>query len=319
MTKLLTLVKQTNSVLAANMDAVIEFLGVDLRWNGRYYVGPCPIHNGDNPNAFNLFPDGDSFPGYWVCHTRHCEKNGSGPVKLISALMGWSTREVCRWAQHQSFPAPKKVIKVSSKVINLDREQVRSTLVIPSRYYIEKGFSPQVLNDYDVGLCTNPHKEMYRRIVFPVYYINKCVGCIGRTIDPVTKYNPKWRPNKGFRIHKFLYNFDNLNSDTVIIVESCGNVLKLVQNGFKNVVGLFGSNIYRSQILDLKLKEVKRVLLCMDNDQAGREGEISIKEKLPFCVDFIRFEGYNDIAEMPDSQVKELFRDHSFIGQETIR
>ena len=40
------------------------------------------------------------------------------------------------------------------------------------------------LNKYDVGLCTNPQRPMYNRVVAPIYdtEYKTMVGCTGRSI-----------------------------------------------------------------------------------------------------------------------------------------
>lgn len=53
----------------------------------------CPVHGGDNPTAFSIFNNGQS----WNCftHEAECNKHGHDGIALLMALNGWSFKEVC--------------------------------------------------------------------------------------------------------------------------------------------------------------------------------------------------------------------------------
>ena len=59
-------------------DRIDELLAVfdihNIKHNGKMLVGACPIHDGDNKTAFNLYPEGDSYRGNWKCRTHNCDK-----------------------------------------------------------------------------------------------------------------------------------------------------------------------------------------------------------------------------------------------------
>ena len=61
--------------LCDNIENLFDVLDIhDLKNNGKMIVGNCPIHNGDNITAFNLYPEGESYRGNWKCRTHNCEK-----------------------------------------------------------------------------------------------------------------------------------------------------------------------------------------------------------------------------------------------------
>ena len=44
--------------LCDQLESLLESLDIeDVKSNGKMFVGNCPIHNGDNKTAFNLYPD----------------------------------------------------------------------------------------------------------------------------------------------------------------------------------------------------------------------------------------------------------------------
>jgi DNA primase len=92
------------------------------------------------------------------------------------------------------------------------------------------------------------------------------------------------------------------------MVESCGNALKLIQNGFDQTVCIFGTKLYPKQVLDLELKNVKKILVCLDNDEAGQKQKFDQFSQFDFK--YITTTGYNDVGEMPDLKIKELFHDY---------
>ena len=147
---------------------ILHALGVRTYKSGDILVSNCPIHAGDNTTAFNINVNVDSeFCGKWFCNTKGCHK----PVET-----------------------------------GLTREEIRKKLVIPAKYYIERGFFPEVLDEFDVGLCTDPTKPMYNRVVFPVYNYtgNRMIGCVGRT---TTSDPTKWLNQKGFKKGDHIYGY----------------------------------------------------------------------------------------------------------------
>lgn len=142
----------TNAV--EHIETIIEDLDLKLKFNGRFYVGSCPIHGGDNPTAFNLFIDGDTFPGYWCCYTHHCEEKGSGLLRLVQRVLRVSESKAIQWLEERSsLPSRKpEIIVEPNKEINIERENIRELLKIPAKFYLDRGFHYDILNDYDVGL-----------------------------------------------------------------------------------------------------------------------------------------------------------------------
>ena len=188
-----------------------------------------------------------------------------------------------------------------------NKEFVRASLRIPSSYMIGRGFSIDTLVKYDVGECNTPGKEMSGRAVFPVYDRNgiDMVGCVGRSIHPKCPlcnyyHNPnracpltvreiaessKWRNSSKFPIRSYLYNLWNaiepINKlQTVVIVEGQCDALKLVQAGVPNVVGIFGVDMSDEQGIILEQFNIMNAVVLLDNDRAGQEATIKIKNNL---------------------------------------
>ena len=199
-----------------SIEELMTALDVDYRRNGKMLVGTCPIHGGDNPSAWNFYPEGEDMRGFWKCRTHHCEKkqNSNGKVLYGPTLAGFirgvlsfrnnryvsyqdSVDWLVKFLGYNSLdeiqrPSPeaseRRQYAASLRRINLvpkqsdtgwSRAKLRSTIQIPASYYLERGYSQKILDKYDVGLY---NKE--NRAVVPVYddKYHAVAGFLGRSI-----------------------------------------------------------------------------------------------------------------------------------------
>lgn len=212
--------KITCDQLCEKIELLLDTLGLDdIKPNGKMYVGNCPIHNGDNKTAFNLYPDGDYYRGNWKCRTHQCEKIFKGSI--IGFVRGVLSKQKKHWEKNgddmvsfketidfiNSFLGDDiKNIKISKKDIEkknfartiqnlvvpneestsskITRYSVRKSLKIPAEYFVQRGFDSDILDKYDVGLCCTEGKEMFDRAVVPIYDNDYrfVIGCSGRSI-----------------------------------------------------------------------------------------------------------------------------------------
>jgi 5S rRNA maturation endonuclease (ribonuclease M5) len=346
--------------LCDNIDQLFEYFNLDYKDHGKMISMACPIHEGDNISALNLYVQGDNYRGNWKCRTHQCEKVFKGSI--IGFVRGLLSNRKYRWAKNgddtcsfketiefiTSFlKKDLKDIKVSRVARNknqftttinhinnvssistagcLRRGDIRPLLKIPAAYYIQRGFSAEILNKYDVGLCSNPSKEMHNRIVVPIYDMNYeyMIGCSGRSIfekctacssfhDPSTECPPdhkkylysKWKHSTNFKSQNCLYNFwfakDHIReSGIAIIVESPGNVWKLEENGIHNSVAVFGANLSDRQKILLDASGAMNLIVLMDNDEAGQKATLSIIDK---CKNTYRIH----VPTIPKADVGEM-------------
>jgi DNA primase catalytic core len=92
-------------------------------------------------------------------------------------------------------------------------------------------------------------------------------------------------------------------SDEVILTESILDALSFHQAGIATAIPIYGTNGFTSDHLDLLKREgVKRVILALDNDDAGRKATASLKEKLTAAGIAVRAacfpEGVKDANEL---------------------
>jgi len=204
--------------LCDNIEDLLDSFDLDYRTNNKLITMPCPIHDGDNFTALNIYPDGERYRGNWVCRTHNCEKIfKSSIIGFIRGIISnrkhnWSKDgdKACSFQEALDYAVSflKKdfsKIKISktdrekkefANIVNylnsdqtktesrITREHIVKSIQIPSSYYLDRNYTNDILTKYDVGLCNNPDKPMYNRAVVPIYDTSHqyMVGCTGRSI-----------------------------------------------------------------------------------------------------------------------------------------
>jgi 5S rRNA maturation endonuclease (ribonuclease M5) len=349
------------------IDDLFEKLEVDVRLTGHpMYIGCCPIHQGNNYSALNLYPEGETVPGYWRCNTRHCERIFKNTI--IGFARGVLSRKYYGWTsnskQEDNMAPFDKVIKWLCKLVDKDwndikvdakteeihkfasqiasfkeisakntgtpREDIRSHLEIPSPYYIARGYRPETLDYFDVGLCNNPNKENFGRTIVPVYnedgkymvgcsarsQYNRCDSC--RLFHSSTERCPDTCNRKMFEkwlhtgnVASYLYNWWNARKNirdtgTAVLVEGPGDVWRLFEGGITNAVAMLGADLSEEQEILLERSGVTRIAVIRDNDAAGEMCVEALKRKLGrfYKLKFI-LPSAKDVGELTIEQVKQ--------------
>jgi len=316
----------------------------DFRRTSRYYVGACPVHGGGGKSAFNIFHTGDKIVGNWRCFSHGCHEHFqptligfvrgylsktkygwrdkkdvdkeyplSDTIKFIQSFLGSDDEDLSNieidfnLIEQKKFSSQMESVYARNepeKSLNIPRDIVTKGLQIPAQYFVSRGFSPEVLKKYDVGLCTAPGKEMSGRAVAPIYDDDheNAIGCTGRSIWDMcplceSYHNPsqncpenwckwkfcKWKHNQGFKGENYLYNYwfakDYIPEEGyAIIVESPGNVWRLEEAGFHTSLGTFGAHLTDGQRHILDKSGALSLIVLTDPDEAGRIAAQSIRE-----------------------------------------
>lgn len=354
--------------LCDNIEDLLNHFSLEYKTSTKMISMACPIHGGDNLSAINLYVQGDSYRGNWKCRTHHCEQIFKGSILgfvrgiLSHAKYGWLNDgdDVCSFKEtidfvskflnqnlddikisstHRNKQQFTSIInqisdrRISEKTTYPSRDTVRNNLVIPAEYFINRGFSKEILEKYDIGLCNKPNKEMYNRVVAPIYDNNHehMIGCSGRSIyekctechlfhDPSAscpkeeyKYiYSKWKHSLNFKSQNHLYNYwfakDHIHKDQyVIIVESPGNVWRLEEAGIHHSVAIFGSSISDRQKMILDGSGAMTMMVLTDNDEAGKKAAEQIRLKCQNTYKVIVPDTIqkNDIGDMTIEEIRQ--------------
>lgn len=356
---------QLNETIVSNIISILDHFNVSYKeYNNRIALS-CPIHGSNNDESLSISLK-DNSKGIWKCWSNHCEeeliqdgegqrKRGKFVTSLIRELLkikyskDFTYIDTIKWcstflnvkltSEDQKNLEYIKIGRILSKERvseedGITRSLIRSKLKIPSKYFIDRGFSPQILDKYDVGYCGTPKKEMYTRVVVPVYDDNHkyMVGCVGRNINPKCpkcgkfhmknkcpsnpiekKWSNKWINSDKFNCANYLYNFwfakDHIaKTGTVILVEGQGDVWKLEESGYNNALGLFGDDLNDQQKIALDSLNAFNLILAMDSDDAGIKGKKRIIEKCEryyniYPIDLPK----KDVGDMTICEIKNIF------------
>ena len=95
-----------------------------------------------------------------------------------------------------------------------------------------------------------------------------------------------------------------LETGSVILVESPGNVWKLEENGIHNSVGLFGCSLSDRQKLILDSSGAMNIIILTDNDDAGKKAAEQIQNKCSKTYNILIPKILkNDIGEMTSDEI----------------
>jgi 5S rRNA maturation endonuclease (ribonuclease M5) len=113
-----------------------------------------------------------------------------------------------------------------------------------------------------------------------------------------------------------LFGIDQINSDTCVLVESPLDVVR-INTALDGVCGLatFGAHISDTQVR-LISTHVNRLIIAMDNDDAGKSATKKLSSRLPALRYPVTYLQYNhttakDIGDMTDNEVYEAVKNCS--------
>lgn len=193
------------------------------------------------------------------------------------------------------------------------QSQLRKMTDMPANYYLERGYKAETLNEFEVGEVIDRRSREYGRVIVPVYdpagahiigalsrstseRCEVCGFCHDELPCPVVEDDRmrslRWKVIGDFNDKLHLYNLWRASSAikesrTVVLVEGAGDVWRAWEAGIHNVVGLFGSNISDTQTVALECMGLKKIVLGMDADQAGRNASASLQDRLGYIAKVI--------------------------------
>ena len=244
----------------------------------------CPLHGevaGESKPSLSVNVE----TGLWYCFAG-C---GGGTAKTFLRELEYNRSEIDRLTSRLPRPGVRKRRKIT---------RVGGQIVLPEMLLgvfqkcrielIDAGFCERVLYDHDIGF-----DDDYGRITFPVRTkTGQLVGIVGRQKD--TRYGKYKVYTKELR--KYGFNVESFpkgdylwregkaaaalgrNGD-LYVVEGFKAALWFAQSGVDTVVALMGSKLSERQQKSL-ISYGKRIILCLDNDDAGQKATLEICHKL---------------------------------------
>jgi DNA primase len=296
------------------MEQVLEHYGVlgTLKRSGSRLSGPCPIHNGTNPTQFRV----DTEKNLWNCFSE-C-KGGGNVLDFIARKENLPVHDAaliaCEW-----FGIPATDARADSAVVGKPPSsppkgaakddkpaapvQAKENSINPSLkfrlenlnrshpYFQERGITQETVIDFGLGYFNGTKGLMTGRVVIPIHDLwGQVVAYAGRWPGEPPKDTPKYKLPPNFKKSLELYNVDRAIKEPadkpLVIVEGFFDAIKLHQLGCRKVVALMGSSMSSAQeeLIRQHITPTSRVLVILDEDEAGRAGRVDIATRLsPLC------------------------------------
>ena len=274
--------QRLKSCVSIEMVLAAKGLRGALTRRGDRLIGPCPLHQGDNPTAFVVTLSKD----LWHCFTR-CDAGGD-IVSLVQRLDRTSFTQTATYLAalaglHDQKPPSRPDPELSSLF-----RPFPHTLPLLHKYPLlaDKGIREATARTFETGaffgagfLDTSIAIRLHDLIGRPLGYAARYFGFtdLSRGL--------KWRFPTRFPKAELLYNWHRTqphHRPYIVVTECPWGVMRLHQLGVP-AVALLGTHLSQTQRQLLTL--IPRVILLLDGDQAGRMASARIWEALKDVTD----------------------------------
>ena len=317
-----------------DLAALVRAKGVKLKKNGKSYFALCPFHDDHNP-SLSINP----LTNLWQCFG--CGTGGD-VIRFVELFDQVDFKEAVKRLSDNGFK--KNVVKPSTSKHKLLTVKDRKLLGRAVSYYQhtltqdkagidylknDRGINDnQSIKDFctgyangtllnilpedeeiikslkGIGILNSKGKEIfYNCVVFPLYDTKGAiVSLYGRNIDDECEVSHLYLPGQRCGL---VNRQAAKRSQTIILTESIIDALTLYDQGFKNVIPIYGVNGLIDDHLSFFNRKIKEAYLVFDADEAGTKAteavSLRLKEKgiAPYAV------------TIPDKDVNVFFKRHT--------
>jgi len=238
----------------------------------------CPFHADSNPSC-SVHISGHKMP----VGTYHCWSCGAkGPWARLAEQLGLDAGE--GYIPENPFRAKRRAIQERIKSdTEFGRDQLHNHMPLGSQPWEHgpfRGISEEFLIRLNSERWYDDKNQCYR-IVFPVTNSNGViVGSVARRTDKEKRM--PWLNSPGSWARKVLFPLSIIPRPltTVVLVEGPFDAIRLNYLGIPTLSILGTQNWSSQKISILEARKVKKVVICMDGDKAGRIAEYKIFKSL---------------------------------------
>lgn len=295
-----------------NVYQILTDLGYKLKDCGKEYRARPLYRDSDNDTVLKIYKDS----GHWFDFKENISGDFTSLINMTLKLE--DPHKAKEWLKNKNFTfySPKKDDKPKLKSIkNFDIEML-SKLQDDHTYWLNRGINNETLLQFKGGVAKSG--KMKSRYVFPIFNNDgKLMGFSGRDITNISKIRWKHIGEKNDFLYPIFLNSSTIELDKkVILVESIGDMLNLWQNGVKNTIVTFGTNL-SLRILNFLLKiDVQKIYISLNNDSnknmAGNIGADKVRARLKRYFDDrqlkIALPEKKDFGEMSREEILEWKR-----------
>lgn len=250
---------------------MIDILKVEnAKSNGNKTIGRCPAcaANGQDKtgNHLAVFKDGK-----FGCVIDQSVEHRNLILKLIGS--GDNVIEIEASEYKQPIPEVEKIYPLS----------ILDGLVKDHSHYLDKGISEKVLNELMGGKAFRGN--MAGRYVFPIFTLDGRIhGFSGRALYENPQIKWKHFGIKSNWVYPAYFVHDDIRREnSIILVESIGDLIALMSAGIRNVMVLFGVNLHKNLLSYLISRNPNKIIISTNNDvehAVGQTAAEKIKNKL---------------------------------------
>lgn len=339
-----------------NMRRLIKSLGFSGVDYGNRLVGCCPIPHGDSntPNDNEQAFSWDFTRQMWQCFSNQCHQaHGADVFALIQSVRKCGFKDAIQYVldvidhniddikelDEAEAKRLEQVIRRRSKLVHHKRmeEDLMRHLSV-SRYFLDRGFSAEVIAEFNCGGEWHKVKTYGEdRVIVPVYdpIEGFLIAFTCRLLDDslIESWRPKWchalnfaeirkksverTDAEKFHASSVLYNLHRASkhmgsSNTIIIVEGPGDVMRMWDAGIKNVVAVLGTSFSKHHRSLLHKVGCSKVVCVFDNDDAGIKAGKTVKKA---CDGYFEFDGMSlgagmDPGDHDPTQLRMIFKEY---------
>jgi hypothetical protein len=320
---------------ASQVEGVLEYCGIEIVSDTHVvFLAYCPFHGNTDTPAFAV----NKTDGTYICFNPSCEVMGDLtdlPRKLKGLNVFQSIRKIAYYKTHESTPFADRLAEAMGKPVEfvrfsqdaLDRMSDDFTNSPAHAYMTSRGFTDKTLEYFKVGYSVKKHM-----VTVPMHDPHGMpIGLIGRSI-----VGKEFKNSVGLPKAKTCWNFHRAkhHGDTVIVVESSFDAMRVHQAGYPNVVALLGGHVTDFHLAQLS-RTFSRVIIMTDFDRKqfrpncrmcnykkckghrpGRDLGRAIQQRLPnkkvmwaaYDDTCIYPHNAKDVGDMTDAEVRQCLK-----------
>ena len=272
--------------------SVLDHYGIKLHSTGGELRGQCPLPMHTSNNSHNSFSV-NLERNVWCCQSMSCMDARGGQLggtvlDLVASMEHCSVRDAAQrlrnWFGHEPSEIPRISAPLPPPTPNLPLQFQLRGIDHQHPYLEARGIQPATARAFGVGYYGGPGL-LHGRVVIPIRNDRyELVAYAGRSLNGD---EPKYRLPAGFHKSRVLFNLNrarHAGSESVVVVEGFFDAIKVHQAGYRNVVGLMGSNLSHDQA-SLLQKYFRGAILMLDGDEAGQRAANAISERLANTIE----------------------------------
>lgn len=297
------------------IEAVLDEIGLDVRGETETnLLVLCPFHKNTDSPSLSI----DKDKGLYLCFSPVCDARGNLHMLVKHQTNGnpFVVRRLIDKHERPGVPIAKQVEDLLSKKVELPTFSVdtMNRMVddlwgsLGEKYMVEeRKFTPTTLAHFGIGYSVR--NDM---IAIPLHdWQSNLVGIIGRS-----RLGKRFKNSDKLPTSKLLFNAHRAkkHGDTVIVVESSMDAMRVHQAGFPYVVATNGGFFteWHRQTLD---RYFNRIIIMTDMDDPNKHKDLMCRKCTNTCMGHNpgRALGEKIITSLPNKRISWAAYDHHII------